>query len=167
MWYGLIPIYYYLEVKITAQSVIWADTDIRLSRSKKQCTKCDMGWYRYTIISKWKSLHKVWYELIPIYDYLVVKTTAQSVIWADTDIRLSRSENHCTKCDMGWYRYTIISKWKSLHRVWYGLIPIYDYLVVKTTAQSVIWADTDIRLSRSENHCTKCDMSWYRYTIIS
>ena len=33
--------------------------------------------------------------------------------------------------------------------MWYGLIPIYDYLIVKTTAQSVIWADTDIRLSHT------------------
>ena len=97
------------------------------SHSENHCTECDMGWYRYT--SQWKPQHRVWYGLISI--YVSVKTTAQSVIWADTDIRL----------------------------------------ILETTAQSVIWADTDIRLILEttaqsviwddENHSTECDMGWY------
>ena len=39
---------------------------------------------------------------------LLVKTTAQSVIWADT--KMFFSENHCIECDMGGYRYTSLSE---------------------------------------------------------
>ena len=71
---------------------------------KNHWTECDMGWYRYT----------------------------------------SHNKNHCTGCDMGWYRYTSLSEnhCTECDIGWYW----YMSHILKTIAQSVIWADTDIRL---------------------
>ena len=84
------------------------------SHSENNCTDCDMGWYRY----------------------------------------MSHSENHCTECDMGDTDIRPIVKTTAQSVIWSDT-NIGLRLIEKTTVQSVIWDDTPIYASYSENDCTK------------
>ena len=75
--------------KNTAQSVIWAYTDIRLT---VKTTTQSVIWAD-TDIS------------------LILKTTTQSVIWSDTDVRLIARTGVC-------YGMIYASQWQPLHGLW-------------------------------------------------